>query len=67
MFERSSCIEGAANQGDNLNNIGISIENFRLTWDSGFDRAEPSSLETVSHTQSRSIGVFNNLGCKCSI
>ena len=49
MFERSSCIEGAANQGDNLNNIGISIENFRLTWDSGFDRAEPSSLETVSH------------------
>ena len=46
MFERSSCIQGSANQGDNLNQIGNTLKNFE--WENGFDRAESSSLETVS-------------------
>ena len=47
MFDRSSCIEGSANQGDNLNQIGSTLQNFE--WENGFDRAEPSSLQTVSY------------------
>ena len=46
MFERSSCIEGSANQGDNLNQIGSALQNFE--WENGFDRAESASLQTVS-------------------
>lgn len=46
MFERSSCIEGSANQGDNLNQIGSALQDFE--WENGFDRAESSSLQTVS-------------------
>ena len=56
MFERSSCIQGSANQGDNLNQIGNALQNFE--WENGFDRAESSSLETVRLILGRSQHFF---------